>query len=210
MKKLMIFLLLATATLSAETVTNESQEFPIFRQYLEHHTTAKLYANACMMDENLGVDTKDPYTINLGVFGIYEPIEIQSRDLHPTKGVWAHQYEVIRGGMTRTYNVCFVANEEGEPLMVPLIMGKTKASPQLVDDVMMQVQMCAYLQLDNLEDILEEFEKTFFVIDSEEVGYEGESRIEKWLVRACGKEIPVVLTFTPDGMGGTYFAVSQK
>lgn len=210
MKKLIISLLLATTALFAETVTNESKEFPIFRQYLEHHTTSKLYANACMMDEKLGVDVKDPYSIDLGVFGIYEPIEILSRDLHPTKGVWAHQYEVTRGGMTRTYNVCFVANEGEEPLMVPLIMGKTKASPQLIFDVIMQVQMCTYLQLDNHEDILEEFEKTFFIIDSKEVGYEGEARIEEWLVRVCEKEIPVVLTFTPDGAGGTYFAVSQK
>ena len=31
---------------------------------------------------------------------------------------------------------------------------------------------------------------------------------ERWTVAACGKEVPVLVSFVTDGMGGTYYSVS--
>ncbi|MCW8908624.1 MAG: hypothetical protein OQL28_15385 [Sedimenticola sp.] len=33
---------------------------------------------------------------------------------------------------------------------------------------------------------------------------------ERWTVAACGKKVPVLVSFVPDGMGGTYYSVTVE
>jgi hypothetical protein len=33
---------------------------------------------------------------------------------------------------------------------------------------------------------------------------------ERWTARACGREAPFLVTFVPDGKGGTYFKLHEE
>jgi hypothetical protein len=33
---------------------------------------------------------------------------------------------------------------------------------------------------------------------------------ERWKVNLCGKQVPYLVTFTPDGNGGTYFSTARE
>lgn len=218
----LIFLLVSLGICETIKNTQEAVTSKRFTDYMSSNLPKRLYQCAVLMDHKLGVKSKDSYNITLGNIVVIMPIEFSDDAIHPLKGLWMNRYKLKRAGKVRTYNVYFFAQQNAEPRAIPSIMGESNADLVLLKDTLPSVYASVYVS-NKLEFFdKEEFDKTVVIADSyvveppHDVFDKGKIMhgvwIEEWIVRACGKDVPVKITFIPDddGRGGTTFMVKVK
>jgi hypothetical protein len=94
-----------------------------------------------------------------------------------------------------------------------LISGDTKAGDILKTDAAKQVSMWARFETkcDRIESIKTQVVAVNPVGTGNTVGSRKYGSVdERWTVTLCDKSIPFLVTFTPDGQGGTFYRVSRE
>lgn len=205
MKKLIILLSVALLT----HVSALSGHCPEFVDYAGEALGDMLAVNTLVFDNRLGLEDSIFEELTDLDIVFYEPVVMQKGYTHPIEGFWVVRYELTRESGKYTYNVAFKAQKGEKPTMIPMVMGTTQAGVVLLYDVLLSAGPFAYAYLGNGVSE-EEFQKTFVVADTKVIEGQGDKWKEEWLMKACGKEISMIIEFTPDGQGGTHFNISQK
>ncbi len=91
------------------------------------------------------------------------------------------------------------------------ISGETKASALLKSDTVSHVSFRAKIETkcDSIESINTEVLKVNAGTTGNGGVWKQGSVQERWTVNMCGQAIPYLITFTPDGQGGTYFSSTR-
>lgn len=173
-----------------------------------------LYEVGRQWDKKLGLqqDCKGPYNIQpLSIF-LLKPIDFPEGKPHPVAGSWQHRYVFERCGKRMTYNTVFVARNGEKPETRPHVPGNTNASALLLADTLKGATAAALLRLSKRAKDCRQAEliDTRLTRPPRETG-ETDKPLgqweEAWTFRGCGHDIDLPITFTPDGKGGTHYAI---
>lgn len=209
---LLIANLFLIPTLSYGTVQENSQSSQAIEEYFSanHQEISKvLYEIAKQNTIRLNEECSDKYNITLDDVYIVEPIIFSKEKLHPVKGMWLYKYKLDRCGVSRIHNVYFISDNGDEPKVFNGIMGNTIASPHLAYDSLTGVYTTVSSKLGKLCQSKEELNDTFVVFDSKVIKSSNghSSWDELWSIKACKNALNVLVKFTSDGKGGTYYNV---
>ena len=173
-----------------------------------------LYEVGRQWDKKLGLqqDCKGPYNIQpLSIF-LLKPIDFPEGKPHPVAGSWQHRYVFERCGKRMTYNTVFVARNGEKPEARPHYPGTTNASMQQITDALKIATPAALARLaKRAKDC-----KAAELIDTRLTHPPREPKAadkpaghweEAWTFRGCGHDVELTIVFTPDGKGGTRYAV---
>lgn len=174
----------------------------------------ELYAVGRQWDKKLGLqqDCKDPYNIQpLSIF-LLKPIDFPEGKPHPVTGSWQHRYIFERCGKRMTYNAVFVARNGEKPEAKPHYPGTTNASMQQIAEALKTAAPAALLRLakrnkDCKAADLIDTRLTHPPREAKEAGKPASRWEEAWTFRGCGHDVELPITFTPDGKGGTQYAI---
>lgn len=200
------FLTLSFA-LHAETITNSTQALahPQFAAFVfSREVIAHAFDHARESDKKFGIACDRDYQVEPEAVEILNPVSIASDAEVPESGAWKLNYSAIRCGEAKRYNSIFVA-APGRPLRaIAFYPGHSLASATVIRDALTRAYAIAGAATarDNCEDI-----RVF------DMGVLAEPRgtgnwKEEWIFFACGKKIPVEMTFTSDKRGRTVFNAS--
>lgn len=92
----------------------------------------------------------------------------------------------------------------------PTVSGDSSASPRLKSDAAQMVSLYAKAasKCERVESIQTHVLRVDPAVKANASGAATEGNIdERWTVRLCGAEMPFLVTFIPDGKGGTFFRV---
>lgn len=174
-----------------------------------------LYEVGRQWDRKLGLqqDCKGAYNIQPAALFLLKPIDFPEGKTHPVAGVWQHRYVFERCGKRMTYNAVFVAQPGDKPEVRPHVPGNTNASALLVAYTLRGAYPAALLRLakrakdckeaDLIDTRLTQQPRT----SSAEADKGGGRWEEVWTFRGCGHDVELPITFTPDGKGGTHYAI---
>lgn len=210
-------LLLAVGSTSAETIdtttikSNKSfQSFATSSDMLGHAATI-----ARKFDEKFdlakGCAAKS-YTVKPVSLEVLKPLTY-SEGKGVTDGAWKLGYEASRCNETKLYNVIFVGQPKGEPLVVPYFPGFSMADYALVKDAMRSVMMGAtVLVKDKSCQDYSIFDMAVSKLPDVKTSHlQPTSWEETWTVQVCAQRVHVPIKFVPSKTGkGTEFAVSVK
>lgn len=173
----------------------------------------ELYAVGREWDKKLGLqDCKGPYNIQPAGLFLLRPIDFPEDRPHPVAGVWQHRYVFERCGKRMTYNAVFVARPGGKPETRPHVPGNTNASALLLADTLKGATTAAVLKLSKGAKACKQAD----LIDTRLTHPPREAKDadkpaghweEAWTFRGCGHDVELPITFTPDGKGGTDYAI---
>lgn len=173
-----------------------------------------LYEAGREWDRKLGLqqDCKGPYNIQPAALFLLKPIDFPEGKPHPVAGVWQHRYVFERCGKRMTYNAVFVARPGDRPEVRPHVPGNTNASALLLADTLKGAYGAALLRMAKRS---KECKQADFIDtrltrpprDNREAGKPAGQWEESWTFRGCGHDVEVPITFTPDGKGGTHYAI---
>ena len=170
--------------------------------------------DARQWDRKLGLqqDCKGPYNIQpLSIF-LLKPIDFPEGKPHPVTGSWQHRYVFERCGKRMTYNAVFVARNGEKPEAKPHYPGTANASMQQIAEALKVAAPAALLRLAKRSKNCKAAE----LIDTQLTHAPREAREadkpvshweETWTFRGCGHDVELSITFTPDGKGGTQYAI---
>lgn len=173
------------------------------------------YQLGVAQDKKFGLqsDCKSRYDVLPLYPAVISPIDFPENKQNPTKGIWIMRYSLSRCSNTKIYNALFFANPEGNPPKYQSYFpGSTQASPLLVKDTMLAAITHASLR-SGLNDCKNIDVLDMRVSDMTQNPAEGDkspkgSWNESWTFSACGRQVEVPITFTPDANGGgTSFTV---
>lgn len=169
---------------------------------------AQLYEVGRQWDRKLGLhqDCKAAYNIQPAGLFILKPIEFPEGRPHPVAGIWQHRYVFERCGRRMTYNAVFVARPDGKPETRPLVPGNTNASALLLADTLKGAYPAALQRLAKRSKDCKEADLIDTKLTQPPRSPAGLWE-ETWTFRGCGHDVEVPVTFTPDGKGGTHYAV---
>ena len=150
---------------------------------------------------------------------IYVPVEFQSGSPHPVKGLWRERFSFERCGEIKTYNVLVSAQSAAQPRFAPLYPGDSLASPQLFLDARHSAFVLASVSLPRQNDGTPC--QKISLLDTRVIRTPYEAFVpdrgmvrgvwdETWSVGGCGGVSEQLVTFTPDGKGGTYFTFGKS
>jgi hypothetical protein len=91
--------------------------------------------------------------------------------------------------------------------------GETKAGDTLKSDTARNISTWAKIETkcDHIDSIQTKIIKTNPIGTGKSVASREYGSVdEKWVVNLCGTSIPFLVTFTPDGQGGTFFRTSRE
>jgi hypothetical protein len=173
-----------------------------------------LYEVGRQWDKKLGLqqDCKGPYNIQpLSIF-LLKPIDFPEGKPHPATGSWQHRYVFERCGKRMTYNTVFVARNGEKPEAKPHYPGTTNASMQQITEALNTATPAALLRLakrnkDCKAADLIDTRLTRPPQEAKEAGNPASRWEEAWTFRGCGHDVELPITFTPDGKGGTQYAI---
>lgn len=95
----------------------------------------------------------------------------------------------------------------------PNISGESTASPKLKSDAsaFVSLQTKAITRCESVESIRTEVLMVAPNLKGNAAGAVTSGRIqERWTATACGQSIPYLITFAPDGVGGTFIGVTRE
>lgn len=174
----------------------------------------ELYAAGRLWDKKLGLqqDCKGPYNIQPAGLFLLKAIDFPEGKPHPVAGAWQHRFVFERCGKRMTYNAVFVARAGDKPEVRPHVPGDTNASAILLADTLKGATPAALLKLaKRAKDC-----KTADLIDTNlihppraasEADKPAGHWEETWTFRGCGRDVQLTVTFSPDGKGGTHYAI---
>lgn len=216
-----LVLVLANAGVSAESISNISDIRPDTRvaKYLySQEQINEMYQVGVMWDRKLSLqqDCKTQYVVRPKTLALLKPIDFQDDSEHPMDGVWRHRLELDRCGQTKIYNAIFIAAKGQKPAVSPYFPGETHASPILVRDAMMASFVAATATL--LAGTTVKGCKDINLIDMAVTqepsnptdGVGRDPWKERWTFSVCGNSASSVITFVPDGLGGTSFSAAAR
>jgi len=174
----------------------------------------ELYAAGRQWDKKLGLqqDCKGPYNIQPAGLFLLKPIDFPEGKPHPVAGVWQHRFVFERCDKRMTYNAVFVARAGDKPEVRPHVPGDTNASALLLADTLKGASTAALLKLAKRAKNCKAAE----LIDTSLTHPPGTANEadkpaghweETWTFRGCGHDVQLTITFTPDGKGGTHYAI---
>ncbi len=173
-----------------------------------------LYAVGREWDKKLGLQQgcKDAYNIQPAGLFLLKPIDFPEGKPHPVAGVWQHRFVFERCGKRMTYNAVFVARPGDKPEVRPHVPGNTNASALLLADTLKGATPAALLKLAKRsrnckEAALIDTRLTHPPRAADEADKPVGHWEETWIFRGCGRDVEVPITFTPDGKGGTHYAI---
>ena len=198
----------------AEKLSNANdldRDTPLGQYLYAKPAMQRLYDAAAGSDQAFGIACKESYSIQTVGLAVLKPITLTKGAAHPKAGVWEHQFNAIRCGASKRYNVVMIAKgADVEPQGGILLPGTTLADPKLTSDVMPLVFARAATALgDACKDSLI-FDTQ---VNTPPKPRPGDTRAvwqETWTVIGCGKTAAVPIDFIPDsGNGpGTSFVVN--
>ncbi len=173
-----------------------------------------LYEVGRQWDRKLGLqqDCKGPYNIQpLSIF-LLKPIDFPEGKPHPVTGSWQHRYVFERCGKRMTYNTVFVARSGEKPEAKPNYPGTTNAAMQQITESLKTASPAALLRLakrnkDCKAADLIDTQLTHAPREAREADKPASHWEEIWTFRGCGHDVELSITFTPDGKGGTQYAI---
>lgn len=174
----------------------------------------ELYAAGRQWDKKLGLQQgcKGPYNIQPAGLFLLKPIDFPEGKPHPVAGAWQHRFVFERCGKRMTYNAVFVARPDGKPEVRPHVPGDTNASALLLADTLKGATTAALLKLakrakDCKSAELIDTRLTHPPRAANEADKPAGHWEEIWTFRGCGHDVELPITFTPDGKGGTHYAI---
>ena len=175
---------------------------------------SEMYAIGRQWDKKLGLQQrcKGPYNIQpLSIF-LLKPIDFPEGMPHPVSGSWQHRYVFERCGKRMTYNTIFIARNGDKPEARPHFPGTTNASMQQITDALKTTVPAVLSRLakrgknckgaDLIDTHLTHPPRAANDADKPAGHWE-----ETWTFRGCGHDVELPITFTPDGKGGTHYAI---
>lgn len=197
------------------TATGEARQPSRLSSYLYgKEQIGELYAAGRQWDKKLGLqqDCKGPYNIQPAGLFLLKPIDFPEGKPHPVSGIWQHRYVFERCGKRMTYNAVFVARPGDKPEVRPHVPGDTNASALLLADTLKGATPAALLRLakrakdckvaDLIDTHLTQPPSAASETDKPAGQWE-----ETWTFRGCGHDVQLTIVFTPDGKGGTHYAI---
>jgi hypothetical protein len=174
----------------------------------------ELYAVGRQWDRKLGLQQvcKSPYNIQPLSLFLLKAIDFPEGKSHPVAGSWQHRFVFERCGKRMTYNAVFVARPGDKPEVRPHVPGTTNASMQQVSEALKTAIPAAQVRLAKRARNCKEAD----LIDTKlthppstpaETGKPAGRWEETWTFRGCSQDVEVHITFTPDGKGGTHYAI---
>ncbi len=173
-----------------------------------------LYEVGRQWDRKLGLqqDARAPTTSSRRTLPA-QAHRLPGRQNAPRRRRLAAPYVFERCGKRMTYNAVFVAQPGDKPEVRPHVPGNTNASALLVADTLRGAYPAALLRLakrakdckeaDLIDTRLTQQPRT----SSAEADKGGGRWEEVWTFRGCGHDVELPITFTPDGKGGTHYAI---
>ena len=174
----------------------------------------ELYAAGRQWDKKLGLqqDCKGPYNIQPAGLFLLKAIDFPESKPHPVAGAWQHRFVFERCGKRMTYNAVFVARAGDKPEIRPHVPGDTNASALLLADTLKGATTAAQIKLakrakdckaaELIDTTLTHPPRTASEADKPAGHWE-----ETWTFRGCGHDVHLTIVFTPDGKGGTHYAI---
>ena len=157
--------------------------------------------------------------VKLKAIVIYVPIEIEASSPHPIKGLWQERFDFERCGESKTYNVLFGAQSGTKPRFALLYPGESLASAQLYLDA----RKVAFVSIASALPKQSDGKYCDGIVISDikvakgyyEASIPGRGAVpgvweEAWAIAGCGGESQLLVTFVPDGKGGTSFFFKQS
>lgn len=207
---------LATNLAHADTIDNNN--LPSSKAFLAYASSAKMLKEASVIagkfDEKFQLMTscKTGYTIKPMKVVVFKPV-IFNQKTGATDGAWKLNYFATRCNETKIYNVIFVGQAKGDPLVIPYFPGYTMADYTLVKDATKSVMMGASV-LTKQKDCqdMSIFDMFITKIPSFDPNKKFNGQWEEnWIVQACSERVTVPIKFFPSMDGKGYnFTVSVK
>jgi len=122
----------------------------------------------------------------------------------PLRGIWMEQIIASGCGRNMLLNVAWIMGN-GRISAGSMALGATRADPLLQTDAARNVVLIAEVKARPCAG-----KRSFIydtVVDPAVPGAAPGSWSERWTISSCNKHITVPISFTPDGKGGSYFAV---
>jgi hypothetical protein len=212
---------LANGGVSAESISDISEIHPDTRvaKYLySAGQIDEMYQVGVIWDRRLSLqqDCKSQHVVRPRTLALLQRIDFPDDSEHPVEGAWRHRFEFERCGETKIYNAIFVAKRGQKPAMSPYVPGETRASPILVRDAMMAALVTAIASLPtgtNVKGCKDMSLSDMTVTQEPQNPTDGVGRDpwkERWTFSVCGNSASSVITFVPDGRGGTSFSAAAK
>ncbi len=178
---------------------------------------AELYATGRQWDKKLGLqeDCKGPYNIQPSGLFLLKAIDFPEGKPHPVAGAWQHRFVFERCGKRMTYNAVFIARAGDKPELRPHVPGDTNASALLLADTLKGATAAALLKLAKRSKDCKTAELIGASLTrpprmANEANKPAGHWEETWTFRGCGRDVELPIVFTPDGKGGTHYAIKGR
>jgi hypothetical protein len=204
-----LLLLTWPAAAGAETISEGSEitDTSQFAKFLASEPQLRVRAQiAALEDRSVGRVCKDKYMMGKRLLKVVSPIEIDDATAVPKAGQWVERFKIVRCGRESDFNAIFRINEEGKLEVKPAAPGETAQNLQLVIDLRPIITRQAKIENCPQRGLLDT------ALGPPE-GYEPkvpEGVYETWTVSGCGKDVDMVLLFTPQQDGQTNVQVERQ
>ncbi|MBI1180862.1 MAG: hypothetical protein GC201_09915 [Alphaproteobacteria bacterium] len=184
----------------AETIAKAGDLKPdsAFADFLRSKQHAKVRALVALReDTSVNRACRDAYTMGEYQLRIIQPIEMTKGAQIPSAGKWVERFKVTRCGRQSQFNAIFMVDDQGKLEVTPVAPGETGQDFQLVLDLRDYVEKRARIPNCDKRGLLD-------TAKGPPEGYEPRvpgGTYETWTVSGCGKDIDMVLLFTPQEGG---------
>jgi hypothetical protein len=194
---------------AAETISKAAdlKADSIFAGFLKGDQHAKARAAVAIReDRSVGRECKDQYLLGNYMLKIMEPIQIEAGATIPKAGRWLERFQVTRCGRQSLFNAVFLVNERGALQVTPAAPGETGQDLQLVIDLRPAIVKKAKIENCEARGLLD-------TAKGPPEGYEPKvpgGDYETWTVSGCGKDVDLVLLFSPTADGKVDVQVEKQ
>lgn len=182
---------------------------PIHKFIYSKASYRKMYEIAVYLDRKLSIECSSRYDIKPLKLVILQPITMPTGASEPSWGAWKYQFEALRCGKTKIYNM-FFGVRNGKFNNGPLFPGNSIASPVLLRDAAKAAIGGAVINSKTkCRDDFEIYDiKTVQMPDNTQTSSDRKqgSWVDEWTFLACGEKITSLMEYVPDGKGGTSFS----
>jgi len=161
-----------------------------------------------MWDKQLGVVCDSPVKVEYSAdrIFIHKPVELPDGAQHPVDGIWQYRFDLVRCGHSTTYNTLVVSQKGAVPRDVPILPGKTIASPTLQMDTLQIVRSKVTMEAkvnknSQCEDFVVSDTSLVSVPQQAKDGGAGGRWEERWMARYCNETVPIPVCFNPNAKG---------
>lgn len=195
----------------AATITKESDITPDNAKQIfgSKHVIQKLYDVGSHYEITLerNKDCQGKVSIKPQSMGLVAPIEYDTAQEYPQKGIWTMRFKLSRCDNTSVYNAIFMADNGKAPQVQPLYPGESNTDPRLyMDTLKAAIPLAKALILNEQKEC-----KSMFVEDTKITQpVVNNNWSESWTFKACGIRKSVDIDFMQKEGQGTSFNIKTK